>query len=423
MSSTGLFAPWSLAELVAELRDGRATPASAHQRALERIDATENDVRAWVSHRFDAPRAGADAPLAGVPLAVKDIIDLHRHQTRCGSDLRANVPPAARDAAIVAAWRAAGAEPLGKTVTTEFAYFAPGPTRNPAAPVHTPGGSSSGSAAAVAAGHVPLALGSQTAGSVIRPAAYCGVAALVMTHASYPTDGVVGLAPSLDSHGVFAARTRDLAVAWAALTYTPVVEPLAPTRLLFWDGAGAGEVDAEMHAAVDGVAAAARARGVSVEPFPDDGLIADLSHAHRVVMAWEAARERAAELARADRLSEPLAELLRTGATTPEAAYAEARATIERAGATVAGLLQAGTVILGPAAPGAAPPGLAATGDPGLSRPWQALGLPVVAVPGLRTQQGLPLGLQVIGHRGDEDGVIRTAQWIEQLVVDGAPVR
>ncbi|MGW4832947.1 amidase [Amycolatopsis japonica] len=397
--------PWSLRELVHDLRQGRTTPEAAAKRALARIAETDAELRAWVD-RTDL------LPGAGVPLGVKDIIDLAGVPTRCGSTLRAKAVPATADAAIVTAWRAAGMAPLGKTVTTEFAFFAPGPTRNPAALGHTPGGSSSGSAAAVASGQVPLALGSQTAGSVTRPASYCGVASLVMSHGRYPVTGVTGLSPSLDSHGVFAATAVDLAFAWSALTGDPAREP-RPPRILVWSADALDVVEAPMRHALTQAAKRLQDAGATVEPFREEQLMVELTAAHPVVMAYEAARERAAELAVAERLSAPLAQLLRAGAATSVDEYETARATIADGAVRLA---DAFDVVLGPAAPGAAPPGLQATGNPVLSRGWQALGLPVVTIPGFTDPAGLPLGLQLVGRHGGDDELLGHACWAERVL-------
>ncbi|KFZ81729.1 indole acetimide hydrolase [Amycolatopsis sp. MJM2582] len=397
--------PWSLRELVQDLRQGRTTPEAASQRALARIAETDAELRAWVD-RTDF------LPGAGVPLGVKDIIDLAGVPTRCGSTLRAEAVPATADAAIVTAWRAAGMAPLGKTVTTEFAFFAPGPTRNPAALGHTPGGSSSGSAAAVASGQVPLALGSQTAGSVTRPASYCGVASLVMSHGRYPVTGVTGLSPSLDSHGVFAATAADLALAWSALTGDPAREP-RPPRILVWSADALDVVEAPMRHALTQAAKRLQDAGATVEPFREEQLMVELTAAHPVVMAYEAARERAAELAVAERLSAPLARLLQIGAATSADEYETARATIADGAVRLA---DAFDVVLGPAAPGAAPPGLDATGNPVLSRGWQALGLPVVTIPGFTDPAGLPLGLQLVGRHGGDDELLGHACWAERVL-------
>jgi Asp-tRNA(Asn)/Glu-tRNA(Gln) amidotransferase A subunit family amidase len=414
---TNLRRPWSLRALVDDLAAGRSTPAAALQRVRERVGATEARVQAWVVPPTEVtldPGPGVPGPLRGVPLAVKDIIDVAGLPTRCGSALRTDAAPAAADAAIVAAWRRAGAVPVGKSVTTEFAYFAPGPTDNPAAPGHTPGGSSSGSAAAVAAGQVPLALGSQTAGSVTRPAAFCGVAALVLTHGRFPVDGVTGLSPSLDSHGLFAAHVDDVALAFAALTGEPDAgrpDP-GPPRLLFW-GPAADALDPTMRAAL--VAARERwvAAGAIVDDLPSPDLVDALTRAHPVVMAAEAAIERAAEAARSPELSRPLAELLRRGAATDPADLAEARRVVAEGRTRIGELLASYDAVVGPAALGPAPRGLAATGDPVLCRPWQALGVPALTVPGLATPEGLPLGLQVIGAPHGESALLRTGAWLE----------
>ncbi|MCX4850536.1 amidase [Streptomyces sp. NBC_00893] len=409
-----LYAPWSLRALVKELATGATTPQAALDRAHARIARTEPDLAAWAVQDPTPDLSTSDGVLGGVPLGVKDIIDVAGLPTRCGSSLRADIASARADASIVRAWRRAGAVVLGKTVTTEFAFFAPGPTDNPAAPGHTPGGSSSGSAAAVAAGHVPLAIGSQTAGSVTRPAAYCGVASLVLTHGRFPVDGVVGLSPSLDSHGVYAASTADLALAWTALDGSRSADsPRRPPRLLLWSAEPIGVVDDGMRHALDTLRKRLTDSGAVVDDFPEEQLVAEVTAAHPVVMAYEAACERAEELAVADQLSEPLAELLRAGQRTPDAEYQAAKKTVETAGVRIAELLTSYDAIVGPAAPGSAPAGLSATGNPVLSRAWQAWGLPAVAIPGLRDAVGLPLGIQAVGRARGERGLLAHAAWIE----------
>lgn len=417
MTPPGPWRPWSLRTTVNDLGAGRVTPDDVLARAYDRIATTEPTIRAWVELDDVAPAVGT-GPLLGMPLGVKDIIDLAGFPTRCGSGLRADAAPAAEDAAIVAAWREAGATPLGKTVTTEFAFFAPGPTRNPAAVDHTPGGSSSGSAAAVASGQMPLALGSQTAGSVTRPASYCGVASLVMSHGRFPVDGVVGLSPSLDSHGCYAATVDDLALAWSALTGEPDVgqERVAPPRLLLWTARALHELEPAMEAGLARAVRRLRALGATVELLPVEEVVADAAGAHVSVMRREAAHERAAELAVADQLSDPLAGLLRAGAATSVEEYETARAVVATARDRMLDLLADHDAVIGPAALGAAPAGLAATGDPLLSRPWQAMGLPTVAVPGLRDDHGLPLGLQVVGPAGGETRALAVGCWTERAL-------
>lgn len=406
-----LFAPWSLRELVDELETGRTTVDAACARSRLRIEETEEAIQAWVGVGIPEQPCG-EGPLRGVPIGVKDIIDLRSFPTRCGSSTRDNAAPAAADAAIVSAWRAAGAVPIGKTVTTEFAFFHPGPTNNPAAYGHTPGGSSSGSAAAVASGQVPLAIGSQTAGSVTRPASFCGIASLVMTHDRFSVEGITGLSESLDSHGMFTADARDLGVAWSALSGESI-PPASPPRLLLWDASTIGEVSSEMSEAVDRAAHAFRTQGATVAGFPDAQLIAEVTSAQPVVMGYEAARERAEQLAQAEHLSEPFRKLLEDGARISEADYREARTLLGRGRARMRELLNDFNGILGAAALGAAPEGTAATGDPLLSRPWQAIGLPVAAIPGLRSRAHLPLGIQLIGNPRGEAQLLSDASWIQ----------
>jgi Asp-tRNA(Asn)/Glu-tRNA(Gln) amidotransferase A subunit family amidase len=414
----GLFRPWSLRSLVEELRGGTLTPAAARERAGRRIAETDPVLQAWVG-TVPEPAPGGDGPLAGAPIGVKDIIDLAGVPTRCGSALRARSAPAAADAQVVTRWRAAGAVPIGKTVTTEFAFFAPGPTRNPAAPDHTPGGSSSGSAAAVASGQVPLALGTQTAGSTIRPASFCGVAGLVLSRGAVPLDGVALLSPSLDAHGVFAASVSDLALGFSALSGGPDAgaSPVAAPRLLQWDAAALGVVEPATAAAFDDAVRRLAAAGAVVEPFPEPGLLADLLDAHPVVMAYEAARQHAEDHRHRDELSGPLLELLDAGASTPDAVYGAALARIGAAGPRVREIVRAHDAVLAPAAPGPAPRGRGSTGDPVLSRPWQALGLPAVAVPGLRAGgTGLPLGVQLVGKDAAETDLLRAGCWVEDVL-------
>ncbi|GAB2627657.1 amidase [Prescottella soli] len=417
--------PGPLRVLVRRLAAGESNPARIIEGTLDAVARDEPDLHAWAHvdadlARQSVARLGADAPrgpLWGVPVGVKDLIDVAGMPTRCGSDLTDSVP-AAGDASCVARLRLSGAVPIGKTVTTEFGYFQPGPTRNPHAPGHTPGGSSSGSAAAVAAGTIPAALGTQTAGSLTRPASFCGVAGLVTTHGDIDTSGITGLSPSLDTVGLLARTVDDLYLFWTAMrdgVTAPPLTPAAPRRLRVWRGTELGEVSTDMAAALADAAATAAAAGA---PPDDAGLDRDtvaLNEFHHTVMSYEAARERAAEAAVPDRVSTPFAELLRAGADTSDAAYRDARDGIAAVRARLLSDWTDDEFILGPAALGVAPPGLSATGSPVLSRPWQALGLPVVTVPGRRDPRGLPLGLQLVGRPGSESRLLAAAAWLESL--------
>lgn len=410
-----------LIEQVQAARTGAVSVVQLTRAALDRVAATEADLHAWVvlSQRALADATERDAraergPLHGAVIGVKDIIDVAGLPTRCGS-VTTSPHPVTESAPCVRRLEDLGAVVLGKTVTTEFAYFAPGPTRNPHALDHTPGGSSSGSAAAVAAGVVPLALGSQTAGSLTRPAAYCGAAGMVLAHGATDLSGIVGLSPSLDSFGLLAGTVDDLAYAYAAFTGT---DPGAGkvSAALVWRGSGLAEIDPLMSEAVDRAARLLAQSGLPVGELARDELVESSAADHPVVMAYEAVRERPELLDRRDQLSAPLVELLETGLATADADYRAAMARLAQARDEVQALLADGRVIVGPAAPGPAPRGLTATGSPVLSRPWQALGLVAVTVPGARTPGGLPLGLQVVGLPGDEPRVLAAASTLEALL-------
>lgn len=409
----------TLRDAAAQISSGALRPSQILEGCLARIFEREPVVHAFEVLDLEGARAQAEAldgqptqgPLHGIPVAVKDIIDVAGLPTGCGTPLRGG-QPATTDAWIVQRLREAGAIIVGKTVTTEFAYFTPGRTRNPHDPTRTPGGSSSGSAAAVADGMVPLALGTQTAASTIRPAAYCGVAGLVATPATYPTTGITGLSPTLDSLGLITRDTTDLALAASTLLDIPQCPPLVRgPRLLLCCGDGIGALDEQMTAALDEVASALAVRGTSLQRLNMASELAALCTSHATIMAVEASHSLAREHALGG-LSTPLHELLKRGQKTSEGKYADALAQVRSALLTFERLLREHDAILAPAAPGPAPVGMA-TGDPAFSRPWQALGLPTVAIPGLRGHQGLPLGIQIIGRPGSESHLLTVASWIE----------
>lgn len=405
----------SLAATVAAVRAGRATARRLVEQALERVAATEPAVRAWV--HVDDVGALAQArrlddgpvrrPLHGVPVGVKDIVDVAGLPTGCGTPLRAG-RVAAADAWVVARLRAAGAVVLGKTVTTEFAYFEPGPTRNPHEPARTPGGSSSGSAAAVAARVVPLAVGTQTAGSTIRPASFCGIAGHATAVGALPYAGIFRMCPSLDTIGLFTATVHDLAIVHAALHDVPVpaVPPAAPRLLVVGPGVFDG-VEAEPATLFEAAVSALAAAGAGVRSGTLDPR---LGEDHALVMAHEAAWAMRDEPR--DALSPVLVELLDRGAAVDRAARdgALARAAARRRELLAA--LADADAVLAPASLGPAPRGLAATGDPACNRPFQLLGLPAVAVPGLRTAAGLPVGLALVGRPDAEDRLLSVARWV-----------
>lgn len=398
---------------------------SAVLQALSHIETHERSVRAWTyldsDRTIGSGRTSASESthlLSGVPVGVEDLIDVDGMPTGCGSRLRDNVI-ASKDAACVALMRSLGAIPIGKTVTTEFGYFAPGATRNPHDRSRTPGGSSSGSAAAVASGMVPLALGTQTAGSLTRPAAYCGVAGFVSARGSFDMRGVAGLSPTLDTLGLLTRNVSDLEYAWTALSGNGLdsQKKLESPRIGLWQGAELDRVSPEMTQALWNTAFSAADHGATVIELNLSRQVVDLSVHRATIMAYEAYRERSIEAARMGDLSEPLADLFRSGMNTSEVEYARARESILASSAILDRKLADFDVILGPAALGPAPKGLDATGSPILSRPWQALGRPVVTVPGcVDYHTGMPLGLQMIGRGGEEARLFAIAKWLEALL-------
>jgi Asp-tRNA(Asn)/Glu-tRNA(Gln) amidotransferase A subunit family amidase len=397
---------------------GHASAEELAQAAIDRIQALEAEVHAWEildpalalaqARGVDRRLAAGEVPglLAGVPLAVKDIFDTADLPTGHGSPIYRGHRPCA-DAHAVRLARQAGAVVMGKTVTTEFAYFTPGPTVNPRRAGHTPGGSSSGSAAAVAAGMVPLAFGSQTAGSLIRPASYCGVFALKPTHGVFSLEGVKPFAPSLDTLGWLARSADDLELMRCALLQRPF-EPLprlapaslrvAACRTREWPAIDAGGVAAWD----EGLGRMVQA-GMSVPLLELPDTLADLMLAQKTVMAYEAARHLAREYEEHQaQLSGAIRSLVGAGLEMAQADYQQALALAQSGRQQVARLMHGLDALVVPAAPGEAPAGLAATGDPVFSRVWTLLGLPCVNVPGLFGPTGLPVGLQLVGHAGRE---------------------
>ncbi len=409
------------------ITQGRLRPSQVVQTLSERIAYHEPAVHAWQAWDPALPRARATkldatvteaissrremALLTGIPIGLKDLIDTIDWPTTCGSPIYQGHRPRA-NAQVLTQLLAQGAVPMGKTVTTEFGYFQPGPTANPWHLGHTPGGSSSGSAAAVASGMVPLALGTQTAGSLIRPASYCGVFALKPTLGQHSLAGVKGLSRAMDTLGWMARSADDLELLRCALGGTPF-EPLpeASPRLLAchtheWHLMSPTGAEVFTHALAD-----LRNTGLVTTTLHLPQALAGLFEAQKTIMAYESCRSLAPELERyPDQMSEALKQLLQTGLNVSEAAYTQAQALTAQGRQTMAELMQGCDALLVPAAPGEAPAGLDATGDPAFSRVWNLLGLPCVNVPGLKGPQGLPIGLQLVGHPHQERALLTAAK-------------
>jgi len=375
---------------------------------LERLRAEVGELQA----RFPNPEERP--PLYGVLIAVKDIFHVSGFVTRAGAE----VPPhlfAGSEAAVVSLLRDAGALILGKSVTTEFAYFEPGPTRNPQNPAHTPGGSSSGSAAAVAAGLCALALGTQTIGSVTRPAAFCGTVGFKPTLDRLPTKGLVYFSRTIDQVGLFTQDVAGMALAASVLCrdWRPdFVRGVLPA-LGIPVGPYLDPVEPEAMAAFEKQVRCLEERGFTVERVPVLADIEELNHLHRQMVFAEFAREHAEIYAQHAALYRPrTAEIIEIGRKVSEEELAAARANCARLRAELeAQMAEAGIDLwVCPAACGPAPAGIHATGDPNMSLPWTHTGMPVVNLPAGYSGNRLPLSLQFIAPFGADEALLSWAQ-------------
>ena len=432
-----------LSEAAVAIREGRITSADLVGDCVGRIAEVDGEVQAWAfldrDHAVRQAQAAdehrrhgrATGPLHGVPIGVKDIFDTADMPTELGSPLWAGRTPH-RDAAAVARLRAAGAVIMGKTVTTEYAYFHPGKTRNPHDPGRTPGGSSSGSAAAVAAAMVPGAIGSQTNGSVIRPAAFCGVVGFKPTHGLVPRSGALMLSRTLDHVGAFARSVEDVAllaetlvgfddedpdtrpVAHPPFAAVAASEPPLPPRLAFvrspaWKHAE--PVTAEAFAEL------VEALGEQASEVELGAAFDDAIGLHRTVMEVEMAHNlhRDYEQGR-DRLSAPLRQIIERGRGRSALEYLRAVAAVGPLNEALRAIFDEYDAILTPAAPGEAPRGLESTGDPVFCTIWTYLGTPAITLPLMHSEAGLPLGTQLVGRRGNDARLLRTARWLAKAV-------
>jgi Asp-tRNA(Asn)/Glu-tRNA(Gln) amidotransferase A subunit family amidase len=429
----------SASDAARAIRDGAISAAELMQACLARVKEVDGEVQAWTyldekhalaqakARDLDKSEGRPLGPLHGVPVAIKDIFDTCDMPTEDGTVLHAGRTPA-HDATAVARLREAGAVIMGKTVTTECACYAPGKTRNPHNPGHTPGGSSSGSAAAVGAGMAPLALGSQTNGSVVRPAAYCGVYGFKPTHGLISRHGVMKLSRTLDHVGFFARSLDDIALlaevlaGWdeadpdtrprAAIPFREIAaqEPPLPPLVAFvkppvWDRA-----EAETRDAFDELADQLSDRMVQIE-LPS--VAAQALDWHRTIMESEMAAhlDREFEQGR-DRLSESLRNQLARGREIRVLDYQRAVARIPHLVSGFDEMFERCDAIITPSAAGTAPKGLDSTGDPSFCTLWTLCGMPAINLPLMQGSNGLPLGVQLVGARHNDARLLRTARWL-----------
>jgi Asp-tRNA(Asn)/Glu-tRNA(Gln) amidotransferase A subunit family amidase len=430
----------SAVEAAQRMRDGLLTSEELVGACLERVRALEPKVQAWTfldeEHARQQARAADErrrsgepvGSLNGIPVGLKDIIDTADMPTENGTALHKGRSPR-RDATVVRMLRAAGAVMLGKTVTTECAYFSPGKTRNPHDLERTPGGSSSGSAAAVAAAMVPLALGSQTNGSTIRPAAFCGVYGFKPTHGLVPRGGILQLSRTLDHVGLFARSIEDIAMLAEelagydeldpdtrprarqpfrelALEQPPIEPTLAFIKTPHWE-----RMDAEAKEAIGELVAALGDRVEEVDLFPS---AAQAWEWHQTIMDAEMAANLEREWSKGrDKLSPQLRALIERGRKVSAIDYQRAMRGIAPVAASLEELFtERYDAILTPASLGVAPKGLSATGDPALCTLWTLLGMPALSLPLMQGAGGLPLGVQLVGRRNFDARLLRSARWL-----------
>ncbi|HJU17476.1 MAG TPA: amidase [Stellaceae bacterium] len=413
----------SATEMVARLAAGALTAEALVRASIDRAEAGAA-LKAWtwldpdqaLAEARAVDRAGRPGLLKGVPVGVKDIIDTADMPTGHGSPLYQGNRPFA-DAACVALIRAASGVVLGKTVTTEFANRHPGATRNPHNRAHTPGGSSSGSAAAVADFHVPLALGTQTGGSVIRPAAFCGIIGYKPSFGDFSRVGVKMQSHTLDTLGILARTLEDVALLRAVLLgerpepvdRNAVAPRIGLCRTPAWD-----EADPATQALLERTAGRLSAAGAAVRevalPPPFDGIL----ETHSRIFYFEAARNYAYEYERhRDQVSEALrATVLEPGRALPLAAYIEAVETTEAYRRHLDDLFDEVDLLLAPSAAGEAPHGLGSTGNARFNGLWTLAGTPCLTLPAGTGPQGLPLGVQLVGARGRDRAVFDAAAWV-----------
>ncbi len=414
----------SALDLARRIEGGELKSRAVVELCTEAIAAREQDVAAFVVLDLEAARRAADeprlaaSPLRGLPVGFKDIFDTADFPTQYGSPIYAGCRPRA-DAAAVALTRRAGGIILGKTVTTEMASLVPSVTRNPRNLAHTPGGSSAGSAAAVAAAMLPLAFGTQTAGSVIRPAAFCGVTGYKPSYRLIPMVGVKDVAWHLDTAGLFGAGVADVAFAAAAILERDLrvdrTQPSAPrialARTHLWPQASAAMQQALETAVRIAEAAGAKVTDLRLPPIMEEAYVAQFT-----IQDYENIRSLAFEYERhREKIDKRLRQQLDRAAEISADEYDAARRTASRARQVLADAMADFEVILTPSAPGAAPHGFTSTGDPMFNRLWTLMGAPCVNVPGL-SENGLPLGMQIVGRFGRDRATLEAALFVEKAI-------
>jgi Asp-tRNA(Asn)/Glu-tRNA(Gln) amidotransferase A subunit family amidase len=414
------------AQMAREIRDGSVTAEAIMHSCLDRIEQREPEVGAFISYDPASALAAArladqtkpKGPLHGVPFGIKDIIDTDQFPTGWGTSFYEGHQPT-RNASCVEMFIRAGGIPFGKTVTTEFAYFMPGKTANPHNLGHTPGGSSSGSAAAVADCMLPFGFGSQTAASLIRPAAYCGIPGYKASHGSFDLQGVMSLSPNLDTLGFLARDIEDFELARSVLCGSaplefPVLED-NPLRISLFRGPHWMDGTLEMRDVCQRAMNALKTAGAQTGELACPQVFNELTEAQKTVMAYDVAHARIYEYSRyQDQISPQFHDLFESGLAISRTDFENACLTRDRAARILESMFVDTDIILTPAAPGEAPAGLDATGDPLFSRGWNLLQVPCLSIPYGKGPNGLPLSVQLIGRMGADDELLAASKWVDQ---------
>ena len=428
MSPAQRFEHLNASEAASLIEKGDLTSEALVGACFERIGPREPSVGAWayldrdaaVAHARRLDREARRAPLHGIPVGIKDIIDTADMPTAHGSPIYEGNRPNC-DAACVAMLRSAGAVVLGKTVTTEFAAMTPGKTRNPLRLEHTPGGSSSGSAAAVADFMVPVALGTQTVGSTIRPASYCGVVGFKPTYHTFSLAGVKAQSESMDTLGLIARSVSDIQLVGDGLLGVAGAFEAPPLRsaphLAFCRSPHWPKARPATIAAMERASSLFRSFGAPIEDVDLPPSFDRVLDAQWTILSFEFARVLAYERTqRRELLSERLCTLLDNGTKIALADYRSALSLARTCRAEIAPLFERYDAILTPAASGEAPHGLQSSSDLLFQRLWTVLHLPAITLPGLVGEQGLPIGVQLVGRHGGDANLLTVARWAERVL-------
>lgn len=410
-----------------QIKEGKLTPTELLESCLNRIEKIEPLIDAWVTFDKETAKKTAEeltrevalgkirSPLHGIPVGIKDIYDTKGLRTTMGSPIYKDHIPEA-DSLIVTKLKNAGAIIIGKTQTTEFAYLDPAPTKNPWAQDHTPGGSSSGSAAAVSSQMCPLGFGSQTAGSVIRPASFCGVVGVKPTYDLLSREGVFPLAWSLDHVGYMTRNVKDAAITLDVLTGSAIsTQPMMkPPRLCYPDTYFQENADGEVNRNLNEAVERIWRRGADIEPFRLPEVFKVIHSVVRVIMAAESATIHREQFKKGPESYRPLMRgQIASGLLIPSVTYLQAQRIRHIFINEMLKVIEGYDAVITPSAPTPALPGLQSTGDASFNSPWSLAGFPSITIPSGLTIDGLPQGLQFITKPHEEAKLFAVARWCE----------